>query len=318
VARDLDLLVRTVPWPRWTRPAWTRAALACAACISVGVGEWSRPDAPIGVTLDLKQFPSKACDFIEAHGLRGHTFNHYPLGGYMAYRFWPDRDRLPFMDAQQAGTRQDREWYARVFMDPQGWPVMDKTYRFEYVLLDASQSRTETDWLKDKLDADTTWALVFLDDAAALYLRRSGAFAPIARRFEYLAVPGGEARLSMLGQGTERDSMLRQLTGMELMRQIQSSPFNARAHSMLANLDITRGDFASARRDLLEALRQDPLTFAAHERLGMMDLAAGQAREAAREFQVEKRLTGGTPDLPKRLAQATIAARGGAPARTTR
>lgn len=314
VARDLDALVKAVPWPAWTRPIGTRATLACAACVALGFGEWTRVDAPLGVSIDPKRIPAKACDFIEAHGLAGPAFNHSQLGGYMAYRFWPNRERLPFMDAQQAGTRQDREWYARVFMDPQGWPVVDKTYHFDYVLLDASQPRNQSDWLKDKLDSDTTWALVFLDDAAALYARRSGSFAPMARRFEYLAVPGGEARLEMLGEGTERDTMLRQLTRMELVRQIQASPCNARAHSMLANIDIASGDFNAAQRELREALRQDPLTFAAHERLGMMALAAGRPRDAVQEFKTEKRLTGGTTELPKRLAQAAAIAKGGPPA----
>jgi predicted Zn-dependent protease len=142
-------------------------------------------------------------------------------------------------------------------------------------------------------------------------LRRSGRYAPLAQRLEYIAIPAGEARLALLGSATEKDTLLRQLARLELQRQISESPFNARAHSMIANLDIAQGDFASARHRLEEALRQDPLTFAAHERLGMMAMAAGRAREALEEFQLERRLTGGTPELPQRLAQARAVARGG-------
>jgi predicted Zn-dependent protease len=86
----------------------------------------------------------------------------------------------------------------------------------------------------------------------------------------------------------------------------------------MANLDIARGNFAAARQQLREALRQDPHTFAAHERLGMMDLAAGMPRDALREFEIEKRLTGGTPDLMQRLTQAKALARSPAPARPGR
>lgn len=309
VARDLEAVVRSVRWPAWSAGAGNRAALVSAACLAAGFLEWSRPDQPLGIALDMKEYPVRACDFIEAHEIRGRAFNHSNLGGYMAYRFWPDRERLPFMDVHLTGTRLDRIHYGRVFTDPNGWKLMDATYRFDFVLADASQRRSEVDWLRDQLDADTTWCLVFLDDAAALYLRRSGGHAALARQSEYFAVPAGEARLEMLGRGAEQDSMLRRLVRVELDRQIAASPYNARAYSMIANLDIVQRDFASAHAHLAEALRRDPLTFAAHERLGMMAMAGGRAREALKEFELERRLTGGTPELRKRLQQAKAATR---------
>lgn len=313
VARDLDAALASVPRPSWTEAPLVRAALVGVLCVLVGLAEWSRPDRPLMIAIDEREVPVRAADFVEQNDLRGRMFNHAHQGGYLAYRFWPARDRLPFMDVPLAGTRQDRMWYSRLFSDPEAWGAVDRTYLFDIVVLDASQHPTRSDWLKDKLDADTTWTLVFLDDGGAVYLRRSGRYANLARRLEYIAIPAGEARLALLGVATERDSMLRQLARIELQRQIAQSPFNARAHSMIANLDIAQGDFVAARRQLEEALRQNPLTFAAHERLGMMAMASGRAREALAEFELEKRLTGGTPELPQRIAQARAVSRGGGP-----
>jgi hypothetical protein len=96
LGRDLDEWVRTRSWPAWTRPAWTRAALAAAACVGLSIPEWSRLEYPLGVRLDMARHPVRAADFMAAHGVRGRSFND--LGGaYLAWRFWPERDRLPFI-----------------------------------------------------------------------------------------------------------------------------------------------------------------------------------------------------------------------------
>ena len=36
-------------------------------------------------------------DFMLAEGIRGRGLNHFYYGPYQLYRFWPERDRLPFM-----------------------------------------------------------------------------------------------------------------------------------------------------------------------------------------------------------------------------
>ena len=158
---------------------------------------------------------------------------------------------------------------------------------------------------------------MFLDDAGALFVRRSGAYSGLVPRYGYLAVPAGEQRLDLIGQGVVRDTMLRALTRFELERQIRESPYNARAHSMLANVAIAERHFDEARQHLEAALSQSPRIFAAHERLGMIALAAGRNDEAVKELEREVKLTGGTPDLRARLEQAKLLARnpGAAPPR---
>lgn len=305
VARALDgaLAGRT---PAWASDPWRRAVIAGACCVAACLFQWTRGDVVYGVGVDVAETPSRACDFMAEHGVKGRGFNHLQVGGYMLHRFWPDRERLPFMDPRRSGPPENRRLYARAFTEDRGWQFLDDSYRFDYALLDASQHPAEADWLRDRLDADTAWVLVFLDDAGALFVRRSGTHAALARQFGYLAVPAGERRLELIGQGVAQDTMLRALTRMELERQIRESPYNARARSMLANVALADGRLEEASTQLAAALSQDPRTFAAHERLGMIALALGRPDEAVKEFEREMKLTGGTPELRARIEQAKL------------
>src|SRR5262249_744273 len=151
--------------------------------------------------------PVRACDFMEAHGIRGRGFNQYAAGGYILYRFWPDRSRLPFMDIHQSGTREDRELYAVAQQDSEAWRALDAKYRFDYALTYTAQYAN--DRLIEFLDADrATWALVFTDDAAGLFLRRHGPLAALANRFEYRRLPAGIVPMRVLDE-CRADSLAR-------------------------------------------------------------------------------------------------------------
>jgi hypothetical protein len=233
--RDLDEWVRTRSWPRWTAPPVTRAALTALLCVAISLPEWTRADRPPGIALRMDRFPVRAAEFMEENRIAGRGFNPFYMGGWLLHRFWPDRERLPFMDIHQAGTPEIRLQYMRAFFRPVGWAELDRRFRFEYVLLDRVQFGA--DRLMDFVDADSSFALVFLDDAAALYVRRSGRHAEVAARFAYRALPAApagrrERLLASLG-----DSTLRRQARGELMREIAGSPWNRIATRLLADLD---------------------------------------------------------------------------------
>src|SRR6185436_15753692 len=141
----------------------------------------------IGSTPTL--YPGAACDFLAKHELRGRIFNPYYFGGYLLWRFWPDRDRLPFMDIHQSGTRRDRDLYAYCFADPDAWHQLIAERQFDLALLDGHQEWVANDHLMDQLDSDPAWALVFRDDAAALYVRRIGSMRRAADTLRYRVMP---------------------------------------------------------------------------------------------------------------------------------
>ena len=284
--RDLsEALARPVA-PR----LWRSFATFAAFTLGFSILEWSRPNMPITIGFDWNVYPVGACDYIASNDLHGPFFNEYYNAGYMLWRFWPDRTRLPFMDVHQSGTPEDRRLYPYVFGSPEAWRALDRRRHFEVLLLDGSVPGVAGNTLPDSLDADTSWALVFRDDNACLYVRRDGRYRGLARRDRYAVIPGGSNNLSGLGQAVARDAGVRATAYQELLRQIESSRFNARASSLIANLDwmAGRADLASAR--LRHALDVDPGLFTVHERLGLIAMRTGAARAALRELDIESKL----------------------------
>lgn len=305
IARDLDAWIAARRWGGWTRPAWTRATLAGMACVAICTPDWLRVEYPLGVRMDMVRYPIRACDFMEAHGVRGRGLNNFEQGGYQAWRFWPDRARLPFIDVHQTGTTLDRRLYVDAFGSARGWYALDARHHFDYALI----SRFHLGWgrLLETLDADSTFALVFADDAAALYVRRNGPLDRVATRYAYRWLPGGRERLGPLGVAALADTALRRGLEAELLRQTRESPYNAQAFSLLARAALVERRLPDARRYTQAALRADPLAPGEHERLGMIALAEGRPREALAEFRSERRLvtTGAWLDL--RFGQAYAA-----------
>jgi hypothetical protein len=287
LSRDLDEWVASRAWPRWTHPAWSRAVLCGGTCLLAGVAEWPRAELPLGVGIKLTEYPIVACDFMARAGVMGRGFNQFFLGGYMLYRFWPDRGRLPFMDIHQTGTRADRDLYTFAMTDPAAWNELDRRHRFDYVLL--RRRAYAGDDLVEHLDADSSFALVFLDDAAALWVRRGGSLASVAERYAYDAYPAGNARLGRLGYLATTDSVARVTVIAQLEREAESSPYHSLALGRLGSLELAIGDLAHAEGHLRGALAVDPQAPRAHERLGWVALASGRARDAVAEFETERR-----------------------------
>jgi hypothetical protein len=310
LARDLDAWVAARRWPAWTRPAWTRAVLAGLTCIAISVPDWRRVEYPLGVRLDMARYPVRACDFMAAHGVRGRGFNDFQ-GGYQAWRFWPERERLPFMTGTpEAATKSDRNLLALSQRSRGAWQQLDTNHHFDYVLI----SRFHSGWgrLLDYLDADSTWALVFADDAAALYVRRGGPLDSVATRYAYRYIPGGTERLASLGQAALEDSTVRRGVEDELLRQTRESPYGSQALSLLARAAFVERRLADARRYTEAALRAEPLMPGEHERLGLIALAERRPGDALAEFRRERRLVTDGEVLDLRFGQA-YAALGDAP-----
>ena len=233
-------------------PIGIRAALVSAACVAITAAEVLGSVYEPGTGFDWRTYPVRACDFIAAHDVRGRLYNALHHGGYLLYRFWPDRGRLPFMDVHASGTPEIRRMAVDAERDPVAWRAFDEKLRFEIALL--ARPALPGDRTADFLDADTSWALVFLDDAAALYLKRSGAWAPVAERFGYRFVPAGGEKMAALGSAMSRDPALREVVRGELERQIGASAWNGTAHKLLASLDLGEGRLAEARDHLRAAV----------------------------------------------------------------
>ncbi|MEO5618860.1 MAG: hypothetical protein ABIS67_13920 [Candidatus Eisenbacteria bacterium] len=343
VSRDLDALVRTVRRPRWATAPFARAALAAAAIVAVGAAEWARADRPLSISIDMRRFPVGAMDFIERHGVAGHGFSQQRVAGYQLWRFWPDRERLPFMDIHATATPEDRAAYALALSRRAGWRTLDRDGRFDYVVLDPWGA----DSLLAALDADPSMALVFLDDTGVLYVRRGGRNGAVADSFDYRFVGGGAEKslrtfaavaaataagaagatgdLAPGGGGAGSDaagpaaasgragttmppvsaeaSALRAALLAELDRLAASSPRNARANSMAATLAIAERRFPDASAALLAALKADPKAPLVHFRLASLALFDNRPTDAIAEYERERKL-GERPGLDLGIGMA--------------
>ena len=306
-ARDLADWLGRVRWPAWLRPAPARAVLAAVSCVALVSPTLADPVVRFGFGWEHRMYPERACDWIDRHGVRGRAFNTFSFGGYLLYRFYPDPGRLPFMDIHQAGTKEIRYLYAYALQDTTAWRVTEQRYRFDWVLLPGATPGSPM--LANFLDADTTWALVFADDEAVLWLRRDGSCASLASRYAYRYMPGGPAGIGPLGARAALDSTIRGPIRAEFDRAIADSPYNARAHAFAGNLALLEGRFDDASRHFDEAARQQPLEPAVLDRQGLAHLYAGDLGGAERAFRAADRAPGGYAEADLRAGQL-LAARG--------
>lgn len=305
LARDLsEAAAARAPRLLASRP-WTRTALATLAVALLFAPSRSIREFRPGVGIDWRNVPVAACDFVEAHGVRGKGLSPFYLGGYILWRFWPDEARLPFMDIHQSGTPRDRDLITRATTSDAAWRALGGAHRFDYAILNRLYVPAG-DRLLDFVDADSSWALVFADDVAAVYVRRDGACAALARD-AYRVAGGGAARVAAAAPRLVGDAGLRARLRGELERQVAASRETSEARSLLATIAIIEGRFGDAEPLLREALRIEPHTPRAHERLGLIALARGEAREAVREMEIEYRRGARPPGIDQRLAQAYAA-----------
>ena len=304
LGRDLSELAGSLPMPALLRRPPVRALGVSLVMLLGSIPGWTDPRYPPGIGFMATCFPTAACDFIERHGMRGRMFNPYYFGGYVLWRFWPERDRLPFMDIHQSGTRADRDLYAYAFADPQAWRQLEERHGFDIALLDGHQEWVAGDRLVDVMDADARWALVFRDDASALYVRHDGPLAAVADSFAYRIMPGGAERFAALGGVIAHDTTARRMLRVELARRSAGSPLDAQANLALATLDFMDGDRERARLRLERSLGVEPRIAGAHLRLGYLAMAEHEWRQAIREFERERALGVPASDEYLRIGEA--------------
>jgi hypothetical protein len=247
--------------------------------------------------------PAAAADFLARAGVRGRGFNESHLGGYLAFRFWPDRERLPFIGTQpEYATAAERRLTIAAYTDPAAWAELDALHRFDWMLLSRDQG-----WGNRMLDyvaADGSWTMVFADDVAELLVRSDGRARGVAERFGYRVVPPGEqGRRQMIGAAAA-DSALRRRAIAELLRMAASSERNGSAHHVLGILAMMENRLADARGHLERALALKPGLPRVHELLGRIALLTNDRAEARRRFDREIALHGSSPELEKLREEA--------------
>ncbi len=197
-----------------------------------------------GLGIDERFIPVRAVDFLIEARPPGELFNDMNAGGYAAWRLWPETrifidGRLEvFADLQRRYRRAEREqklWDAMLADYDVGHALI--SYRnpaYKIVLSDPRDGRQHT---VDQPFAATrfprrAWALVYWDDTAMVYVRRSAETAALIAEHESAHVypESVDYQLTAIREGrAQPEACLR-----ELARKLRQDPRSTRARQLLA------------------------------------------------------------------------------------
>lgn len=114
-----------------------------------------------GNTFSEEVFPVGAVDWLEDNPPQGNGFNHFPWGGYLLYRLWPEQ--LVFIDGQTDFYGEDltREYEKVITLQP-GWQQIFMRYDIKWVIMPADSR------VADFLSESSNWTINYSDQTAKI------------------------------------------------------------------------------------------------------------------------------------------------------
>jgi len=186
-------------------PLHPLVAAACAASPAlalIGLVLTASFERPSG--FDRGFLPVDAAEFVASAHPRGRMYNFMPFGGYLALRLWPEQRVLT--DGRGALAREPEliEAITRATASADGFAALDREFHFDWAVVSAR----EGEGFNPGLALSPEWALLYLDDVAAVYARRGGESDALVaggyRRLRHLSELG-----ALLGASTSADAELR-------------------------------------------------------------------------------------------------------------
>ena len=144
---------------------WAGAALILVMVLFTGGYKLDFQKA--GNQFSAEVFPVQAANWMEKYPPDGNGFNYFPWGGYLLYKFWPERP--VFIDGQTDFYGEDltRE-YEKVITLAEGWQeVLDK-YQVRWVIMPRKST------LGQALNNNVSWENVYQDDTSEIWLYAEG------------------------------------------------------------------------------------------------------------------------------------------------
>jgi hypothetical protein len=169
--------------PHWSRAAVGRPGrriLAAAAAVLVLTAGWARISdrlAPgnyrspgwTGWGPDGRTLPVGAVDFVLEHDLPDPILNHFDNGGYLLYRMHPERRAFIAGNTSMYPPDFLESYRRNLIGGALSLEEYSRPHRFRTALV--SHAALETGGLVRRLAGDPAWSLVFLDSAAAVWVR---------------------------------------------------------------------------------------------------------------------------------------------------
>jgi len=224
-------------------------------------------------------FPEQAAAFMERQRLDGRVFNSYQFGGYLMWRRWPANQ--VFIDGRYDAILFDEgllEEYAEAHHVPAALDRLAEKHAFEILILDAEPaSRME------HIQNNPTWARVYWDPVAEVYVRRGRRFTGLVEAREY-RLTRATTDLAYL-EGYRADPAAWAQAMAELQRAVEDNPENVLAWQGLAQEYGAAGPAALGKRldaltRALALLRDNPATGRLHAERAEALLELGRPAEA--------------------------------------
>lgn len=253
-----------------------------------------RSPKSFGLGLAAQQFPVRAADFVEQQNLTGPLFHNYDIGGYLMWRFYPQR--LTFIEGRNfVHSAESYALYRDALVKSEAWAKLMQVHNFAYAVIKHNTSAMDN--LLIRLHKDPTWRIVFLDEVAAVFVKRDWVsqmpfLREAAESYDHLGQPVSQKGnrplfphreidagrvLNLLGQRERAEAFFRAA--------LAQCPNVAEARVDLGGLLMLRGARAEAEREFREALRLNPRLTSARYNLANLFAQGGQLDEAIAHYR---------------------------------
>ena len=209
-------------------------------------------------------YPAHAVDFVLENDIKGNMYNDQDFGGYILWRTYPERK--VFNDPRM-------QVYYKLFSEFDDWSGLLDRHKITYAILEYP----DTFDYKGTLFPEKQWALVYWDDVAMVYVRKSGENDDVIKRFgySYLSQPYDE-RLTSVRHKLNEPSYIYGIT-----RELEAHPERSsyRRRILLASLAYRQGKVGEAVALLKKAINSKPKMQNAYYHLGRILIKTGKLNE---------------------------------------
>ncbi len=250
-----------------------------------------------GIGINESVVPVEAVSFAQKHGINGNLFNSYQFGGYLLYRGYPDIK--VFIDGRaDVYGKQLYEAYRNSLSVPSYFSQFEEKYSFDAAILESDENDKP---LHQYLWNDPKWHLVYFDDTALIYVKKTPRFEDLIEHNRYTAVH------PLIGDVMSKHLDINpQLVVAELQRAISDNPRSVSSYVMLARIYRNRRLFNDAERLLNQGLEECPDNYAIINQMGLVYLRQGNFILARKWFTRAIRLNKYFPEAYGNLAITCI------------
>ena len=238
---------KTLLWGVEMRPLGHLINLA-AILLLVFAGIWvifPRRSA-FGLGVRSRLYPEKAADFIKQARITGRMYNEYEWGGYLIWRFFPQRK--VFMDGRTVVYGEDlyQDW-TKISEGRKHWQETLDKYGVNFLIINYQKDRPASFWEEER------WVPIYWDDYTLVAIRDAPENRSLIEKYD--------ARLTsptIFPRNLSRDNVQTIITKLE-EKTIQD-PECAVAHILLGRIQRRQGNLEAAIREYYRAIEIESRT----------------------------------------------------------